>query len=203
MIYEGSPAKHLPGMAALIFGKLKDRHRCFYMNSPAMIAGLRTYLAAADVDVTGEIRAGALVLTSDQSQLANGHFDTIGMLGKLVQAVKDARRDGYKGLWASGDMTWELGSDYNPDVLLEYEYGLEQVFRRYPTLSGICQYHRDTLPTKAIQAGVLAHRALYVNETLSRINPEYGLDDESDDPTGLELPSRLDVWLRDLRRTSD
>jgi hypothetical protein len=40
-------------------------------------------------------------------------------------------------------------------------------------MSAICQYHSDTLPRKALQQGLLAHPSIFINETLSRINPLY------------------------------
>lgn len=173
LIYEGSPAKHLPGLAAIIGRGLRANTRCLYLNSPAMVAGIRSYLAATGLDVAEEVRRGALVLSSDQTHLLNGHFDVQAMLQTLANAVEHALKDGYQGLWASGDMTWELGGEQNVDKLLEYEYGLEELFHRYPALSGICQYHQDTLPAIASQQGLYAHRALYVSESLSRLNPHY------------------------------
>jgi hypothetical protein len=70
-------------------------------------------------------------------------------------------------------MTWELGP--RPDVtnLLEYEWRLEQIFRRRPALSGICQYHADTLSRSILRQGVVAHPSIFVNKTLSRINSDY------------------------------
>ena len=47
------------------------------------------------------------------------------------------------------------------------------MFPRRPELGGICQYHSDILPGKALQIGLLAHPSVFVNETLSRINPHY------------------------------
>jgi 3-methyladenine DNA glycosylase AlkC len=44
---------------------------------------------------------------------------------------------------------------------------------RNPGLSGICQYHRDTLPQNAIQTALEAHKALYINETVVHLNPQY------------------------------
>ena len=203
MIYEGSPAKHLPGLAALIYGKLKNHYRCLYLNSPAMLQGVRSYLYAAGVDVAREVRAGALVLTSDQSHLVNGRFDAAKMLDTLVAAVNEALNDGHKGLWASGDMTWEFGGQQSMDMLLEYERGLEGVFRQYPALSGICQYHRDTLPAEAIRTGMHAHQALYINETLSRVNPYYGSAESMADPGTLEFSARLDALMHHLTPTAD
>jgi hypothetical protein len=202
LIYEGSPAKHLPGLATLMYGKLTDHYRCIYLNSPTMIAGARSYLYAAGVDVAHEVRTGALVLTSDQSQLVNGRFDTAKMLGMLVDAVDEALKDGYKGLFASGDMTWELGSEKNADVLLDYERGLEQLFRLHPALCGICQYHRDTLAAETIRTGLYTHQALYISETLSRMNPYYGSEEFMAHP-GLELSARLDAMIRQLSSDTD
>ena len=54
------------------------------------------------------------------------------MLAMLADAINDALAHGYAGLWATGDMTWEL--------------------------SGICQYHRDTLPEDALQVALSKHR---------------------------------------------
>ena len=53
LIYSGSPARHLPAMAALMRRKLEERHRCLYLDSPPMVAGIRSYLSAA-VDVARE-----------------------------------------------------------------------------------------------------------------------------------------------------
>ncbi len=55
-------------------------------------------------------------------------------------------RDGFNGLWATGDMVWQLGSERNADKLLVYEYAVEELLQNNPTLSGVCQYHKDTLP---------------------------------------------------------
>jgi len=65
MIYEGSPAKHLPGLAQVIREKLRANNRCLYLNSPPMVAGIRSYLAADGLDVALEVNNGSLILPSD------------------------------------------------------------------------------------------------------------------------------------------
>src|SRR5437762_12794547 len=105
MIYEGSPAKHLRGLAATIVDNLKKNKRCFYLNSPTMVAGIRSYLDATGLDVAGELQRGALVVSSDQSHLVDGQFDSDQMLAMLDNAIAEAKRDGFSGLWATGDMT--------------------------------------------------------------------------------------------------
>ncbi|HEX5227706.1 MAG TPA: MEDS domain-containing protein [Bryobacteraceae bacterium] len=173
MIYDGDPAKSLPCIATLILGKLAQNFRCLYLNSPQMVEGIHPQLAAAGVDVSEEIRRGSLVLTSSQSHLVDGHFDPASMITMLTGAVRRALSEGYRGLFATGDMTWEFGPDQDFDTLLEYENALEDVFERLPHLSGVCQYHQGTLPVEALRKGLHTHRGLYVNETLRRINPYY------------------------------
>ena len=138
MIYEGSPAKHLRGLAAAIVENLKKKKRCLYLNSPTMVAGIRSYLAAAGLDLGRELETGALVLSSDQSHLIDGRFDSDKMLALVENAIDEALRDGFSGLWATGDMTWEFGNEKNFVKLLDYERGLEELFAKHATLSGVC-----------------------------------------------------------------
>lgn len=157
VVYDGAPSKILPHLAAMASERLNDNYRCLYLNSPAMVAGMRCYLAARDIDVEREIAKGSLVLSSDQNHLLDGRFDVDRMLRTLEEAVAQALQDGYKGLWASGDMTWEFGPENNYAKLVEYEQRLDDLFHRQAALSGICQYHKDTLPPKCLQQGLRLH----------------------------------------------
>lgn len=173
LIYEGSPATYLPALVSVIGQKLKEDHRCLYLNSPPMVAGLGSYLFAGGIQVPKEVMKGSLVLSSDTGHLHNGRFDTERMLGLLTDAVNQALRDGYAGLWATGDMSWEFGPEKDFSKLVEYEWRLEELFQKLPMLSGICQYHSDTLPPEVIGQGLMTHRAVFVNDTLSRLNSHY------------------------------
>lgn len=173
LIYEGPPSRHLLAIASVMREKLRQGLRCMYLDSRPMVAGLRSYLAAAGVDVMQETSRGSLRLSSEQGNVVDGCFDIERMIGALEAAVDQALEDGFAGLWASGDMTWEFGSDRDFSKLLEYEWQLEELFERKPTLCGICQYHTDTLPREATRQGLVVHPAIFINETLSLINPHY------------------------------
>lgn len=173
LIYNGPPSVHFPVIASAVKERLQSNYRCLYLNSPATIAGFRAYLSAAGTDASGSIASGSLILSAQQEQDVNGGFDCDAMLAKLEGAVEKALADGYAGLFGSGDMHWEFGGERNLDRLEEYETRLEELLRRSPALSGICQYHRDILPASAVQAALHTHQSVYLNETLARLNPHY------------------------------
>lgn len=95
------------------------------------------------------------------------------MIDMLEAATDQALADGFTGLFATGDMTWEFGSEKELSKLVEYEWRLEQLLRRQPALSGLCQYHRDLLPRDAVREGVVSHPTLFISDTISRLNPHY------------------------------
>jgi hypothetical protein len=69
--------------------------------------------------------------------------------------------------------TSNKGSQKDFSKLLEYEWRLEELFQKHPELGGICQYHAETLPHEVLRQGLLTHPLIFVNQTLSRINPHY------------------------------
>jgi hypothetical protein len=174
LIYEGSPSRHLAALASVIQKKLNENHRCLYLDSQPMVAGMRSYLAAAGVDVAEESARKRLVLSSGRDHLIDGRqFDLVRMMQSLKDALKQALDEGCRGLWATGDMTWELGPDKDFSKLVEYEWRLEEFFRENPQLGGVCQYHVETMPGRFLRQGVASHPAIFINETLSTINPIY------------------------------
>lgn len=194
MIYEGAPSLKLPVLAAIIQKKLKEGYRCLYLNSAPMVAGMGSTLAAMGTDVFGEREANRLLLSSEPLTTGQG-FDVDEMLGKLEDALDLALQEGFRGLWASGDMTWEFGPENDFSKLLEYELKLEEIFARRPELCGICQYHRDTLPAQAMRESLLVHPGLVLNETLTRINPHYL---KTLDPRDRETQRSLDEMIMAL-----
>ena len=127
--------------------------------------------------------------------VSGGHFNTEAMLGELEDLLDQAINDGYKGLWASGDMTWEFGPEKDFSRLMEYEMGLEDLFRRRKELCGICQYHDESLPRDVMRQSLLIHPTLVVNETLKIVNPHYL---KSSWPTDTATRDKLDEMLDQL-----
>lgn len=193
IIYDGSPSRLLPELAAVTRAKLQQNYRCLYLNSEPMVAGMRSYLAAAGVDVAQETAKTSLVLTSARQHLCDGHFDIDRMMQTLGDTLEQALGDGYAGLWATGDMTWEMGPELNYSKLLEYERRLETFFGEHSEISGICQYHTGTLPREAVKKSLLVHPSIFVNQTLSMMNPHY-MHGQSSTGRGIQNP-QLDAVI--------
>jgi hypothetical protein len=197
LIYTGAPSVQLPALAGLTRQKLEQSFRCLYLNSPVMVAGMRSYLAAAGVDVAAETAKANLVMSSERHHLLDGRwFNVDRMMQGLEQALEQALNDGYAGLWATGDMTWEFGPEKGSMKLLEYEWRLEEFFHSHPQLEGVCQYHVDTLPEGAGYEAILAHPAIFVNQTLSLLNPHFAgphvfRDDARENPALTQFMGQL------------
>ncbi len=175
MVYTGAPSVHLRPVSRVISERLKQGHRCIYLNSAPMVAGMRSYLAAAGVDVEAEMRQASLVLSSERPHLVEGLFELDGMLHRLASELERALSEGYAGLWATGDMTWEMGPDQDVKKLEEYEQRLDAFLHTHPQMGGICQYHADTLRRELVDRALRLHPAIFLNETLSILNTQYAV----------------------------
>src|SRR5262249_25959752 len=138
-----------------------------------MIAEIQSSLATAGVDVAFELQRSNLILSSARPHLVEGHFEIDEMLQSLKTEFDRAMNDGYAGLWATGDMTWEMGPDQDVMKLLKYEWGLEQFIHSHPQFSGICQYNLNTFPKALLQEAISLHPATFINETLSILNARF------------------------------
>lgn len=195
LIYSGAPSQKLSIIAGIIQDKLNEGYRCLYLNSPPMVAGLRSTLAAMDMDVA-ELVKDKLILSSDTVSPGN-RFNAELMLNNLESHLDQAISDGYKGLWASGDMTWEFGPDKDFSSLMEYEIGLEGLFHKRPELCGICQYHQESLPKEAMRKSLLIHPTIVITETLKIVNPHYL---KSNRRAEVAANERLDAMIAELCR---
>jgi hypothetical protein len=173
MICSGRPTAGLAKLVAAILRHLNSNYRCLYFNSPQMVEGISAYLTTAGLNVAEQIFRRRLIISSDQGHLRNGRFDPQLMIEHINAACEQAVAEGYTGLWASGDMAWEFGPAKDFTTLLEYERPLERLFATQPMLHGVCQYHVDTLPANVAETAVQSHSAIFVNETLSKLNPQY------------------------------
>lgn len=203
LIYEGHPSEQLPVVVPMMENSLKDNWRCLYLGDPANVSMVGTALNSRGIDTRREADRGALIFSSDRDHLDGGKFEPKAMIDGLCQMIDLAVKDGFNGLWATGDMMWELGSDYNFEYLTEYEALLEQVFRSKPLL-GLCQYHKDVLPPLAVEEALKTHPNVYVGESYAQDNlyfmpPEFFLQTGSSKDRDAQAQWMCDQLMRTMK----
>lgn len=125
------------------------------------------------VDVDAATATGALaIITKHDAYLKNGDFDPDWMIGFLAEAVEDAKKEGFHGVRASGEMTWALGpaGDAN-SRLTEYECKVNSFFAGYD-MAGICQYNRRRFRPETLMHVIHTHPRLVVRGEVCE-NPYY------------------------------
>jgi hypothetical protein len=197
LIYEGSPSRQAPGLAAVAAARLKSNYRCMFFGSAEMVAHVESSLTAAGIDVPAVVAQGKLILSSARQVFGDG-LNPDAILKSVGKATNDALSDGYAGLWATGDVGWQFGPLKDACRLLDYEREVEQFYRDHPQFSGICQYHTSTLSPEAVRYGLLSHPTLFVSANLSLINPHY-LSEERQVPGANEMIA-LDSVIRRIVR---
>jgi hypothetical protein len=145
---------------------------CVFLETPTQLDLVRQSMSEAGVDVAGEERRGALLLTSNLDFLDDGHFNGGRTIGFLEEALSKALSQGYSALRATGDMNWELGKDQDFQLLIDYEVQLDNFVRRHPII-GLCQYQRRTIAGSAIRNALETHERIVLGRLLCTNNLYY------------------------------
>ena len=184
LIYDGHASEQLPVIVPFLLDNLRAKRRCIYLGDPETIQLVDNALTKEGVNISKEMRRGALLFSSERNHLHKGVFEPKEMIESLRGMIDGAVNDGFDGLCATGDMMWEFGTKKNLERLLEYEVLLEQLFHEKP-LTGICQYHRDTLPPRTIRDALITHRASFIGvvanpDNLFYVPPELLVENASE-----------------------
>lgn len=135
-----------------------------------------TVIAAMEhhgIDVDAATAAGALaIITKHDAYLKNGDFDPDWMISFLAEAVENAKKEGFRAVRASGEMTWALAPGGNANQrLIEYECKLNKFFAGYE-MAGICQYNRRRFRPETLMHVIHTHPRLVFRGEVCE-NPYY------------------------------
>ncbi len=130
-------------------------------------------MEAHGIDVDAALATGALALvTKDDAYLKNGDFDPDWMIDFLAQSIEAAKKEGFRSVRASGEMTWALGPAGDSHArLVEYECKLSSFFAGYD-MGGICQYNRRRFRPETLMHVIHTHPKLVFRGELCE-NPYY------------------------------
>lgn len=158
-----SVASLAPGDHACWFFKSRDEQRC--MAAAFVGAGLRRggrvlnladqlpveavtrSLARAGIEAAASLRTGALVLMPpDRSYVQDGRFSPERGTALLRDEADRARREGYQGLWVTGEIGAGIRGAPGGDRLVEYEATVDEFFATTPDALALCQYDAAAHP---------------------------------------------------------
>jgi hypothetical protein len=130
---------------------LRRGEACVYVLHELTGIEIARALEAAGVDVVAETERGALsFLNARQAYLRSGRFSPTGMEAKLQQLVKSKLAAGFKGLRASGEMSWALENGPGAHLLFDYEATLTDICSAQRPLC-LCQYNRRRFPAASMR----------------------------------------------------
>lgn len=149
-------AEQFSVMVPFIAIGLKRQERCIYIADDNSVAMVISELEKGGVDVDGAQKSGALTIsTKHHTYLQHGIFEPEKMTAGLAEEVKESLRLGYKGLRATGEMTWALTLPSALAQLSDYELKLHKAFPRQ--LTGMCQYNERGFSEKVIADMIRIH----------------------------------------------
>jgi hypothetical protein len=141
---------------------LSQECRCLLIADQTPPRSFVKALGERGCDIASALETGQFVLlTADETYLQGGLFEPDRQLALWDDAIGAARKDGFAGLCASGEVTWFPRGVRGADRWLEYEYRLNFIEDR--DFAGIiCLYGArgglpDSVETELIRSHPLLH----------------------------------------------
>jgi len=120
---------------------LENNEKCVYIVDERTKNEIIDAFKKANIDIEKYIKSKQFVfLTKRQAYLKNGYFDPDRMIKLLRQTERLALKEGYKGLRATGEMSWSFTKLPGVERLIEYEAKLNNFFPKSKCIA-ICQYN--------------------------------------------------------------
>jgi anti-anti-sigma regulatory factor len=165
-----------------------DKVICITDTDPQDLPGLRTRY---DLDPDTYVHTGQLtVLPRAEACLTAGHFDPGRMVASLEGVLVRAKRDRFRGVRVTADMTWAIRERSGRALVLDCEAGLDATIAPSTTAIAVCQIDRRSCTRDELTALKETHEVLV------------GADPDFDDgvlsitrtfqPRGLRLKGELD-----------
>jgi two-component system, chemotaxis family, sensor kinase Cph1 len=159
---------------------LRNNERCLYIADENTVFEILVKFHTVGVDVRQAQRRGALtVLTKREAYLRHGIFEPGKMIADLHSEVKYSLEHGFRGLRASGEMSWALDLPSALGRLVEYEEKLQKL---WPAEFGaLCQYNEALFSPKLVDKMISLHSIVVRGGRIIRRDPQGTEDAKSAD----------------------
>jgi excisionase family DNA binding protein len=97
------------------------------------------------------------LLVPAEAYLRTGSFSAPRMLDFVESGILDRRALGHTRMLISGDMTWYLTGAEGVEGMFAYESGLNELLRRYPDVTIVCNYDVHRLSGHVIVGALCSH----------------------------------------------
>jgi hypothetical protein len=166
-IYQNKEQQFVPVVPFMKAG-LDHHQKCFYIADECSSGEVVAELKKGGIEIEKFIASGQFViLTKKETYLRSGAFDPDKMIEFLKETEKDALKDGYTGMRATGEMTWMLENISDNSKLLEYEARLND-FLPASRSAYICQYNENKFKPEVLTAIIHTHPLLIIYGKLYR-----------------------------------
>lgn len=147
---------------------LKRGEKCIYVVDDNTSQVVLEAMQKDGIDTESAIKSGSLnILTKQDSYLKQGYFDPEWMIQFLKKATDSAKKEGFKALRATGEMTWFLEGNPGIEKLKEYEAKLNYFFSENDALA-ICQYNRNRFSSEIILNIIHTHPIVIYGDLVCR-----------------------------------
>lgn len=181
-------------LAGYIYASLQRNERCIYITGDIDTEKVLVKLEknGKDLFYNGDL----VVLNRDEAYAKGGKFNPDQMIRLLQEESDKAIQDGYTGLSVTGEISWVLDYEDGRDLIIEYEWKLnEYLFDRYP-VSALCRYNMNKFSDEMIINLIQLHPFI-IWKSMIHENPFYI------PPEGYKNQQitkyQVQVWLENIR----
>jgi hypothetical protein len=101
---------------------------------------IRAWLLGTGIELPKAEEDGAFgIITAENAYCPSGQFVPLEVIDHMVSRYAMARKAGYRGSRACGEMSWVLRDIPGADHFLEYEVRINTITETFPYI-GMCQY---------------------------------------------------------------
>nr|NLJ03531.1 hypothetical protein [Bacillota bacterium] len=181
-------------VSAYIQAALAQKAKCVYIAGDmdkTQVEGIRSRL---------DDRGALTIIDHTEIYSQNGVFSPDRLIAAFQAAAEEALKEGYKSLAITGELSWLVNYDDAEDLIIEYEWKLnEYVFGHYP-VSALCRYNLDKFSDSMIRSVFQLHPIILWQNRIHE-NPYYI------PPEGFMKNSvakyQVKAWLENTSRFTD
>lgn len=162
LIYENKEEQFAAIVPFMRIG-LERGEKCIYIADENTATEVLEAMRAGGIDVDAALKKGSLVVASKrESYLKKGYFDPDEMIKFLNDSADLAKKEGFKALRGTGEMTWMLGGEPGTERAMEYEAKLN-LFLLKNNCSALCQYNKTRFSPDILMNVIRTHPLVVFN----------------------------------------